>query len=334
MSVEAPYAVFTKVLVVDDDPIVLRAVSEILRRDGHHVVAVDDAVEGLTLVSDSSFDVVCLDITMPNVSGMELLRAFKLRRPDVEVIMMTAFATVETAVTAVKNGAFDYLTKPFESIDVLALSVRRAIEKRSLVSRARVLEEAIASRDSFDDFVGRSSSMRSVFKLVETISHSSATVLIQGESGTGKELVARAIHFRSPRRERPFIAVNCSAFTESLLQSELFGHVRGAFTRDRPTDIPLLAQHFLQLYAKKAKKKLNRISDDAMALLAGGWWRGNVRELENVIERAVVLAPGDEVGIAQLPEELHAQQRSDGNVDVFALSQLEYIQAKRMATLA
>ncbi|HLL56109.1 MAG TPA: sigma-54 dependent transcriptional regulator, partial [Myxococcaceae bacterium] len=219
-----------KVLVVEDDRIVLKAVTQILQREGYTVVAIDDAVEGLAASQDPSVDVALLDIKMPNLSGMDLLKAIKKARPDVEVVMMTAFATVETAVEAVKAGAYDYLTKPFENIDEVTITVSKAAERKALMNRTRVLEEALSTRSRFEDLIGQSSQMRSVFKLVETVSHSTATVLIQGESGTGKELVAKAIHYRSPRKDKPFIAVNCSALTDTLLESELFGHVKGAFT--------------------------------------------------------------------------------------------------------
>ncbi|MGV3620004.1 MAG: sigma-54-dependent transcriptional regulator, partial [Archangium sp.] len=364
---------------------------------------------------------------MPNLSGMDLLKAFKQSRPDVEVIMMTAFATVETAVEAVKGGAYDYLTKPFENIDVLALAVGRAAEKKALRDRTRVLEEALSARDSFEDLIGQSPQMRSVFKLVETVSYSTATVLIQGESGTGKELVARAIHYRSPRKDKPFVAVNCSALTDTLLESELFGHVKGAFTgansmkkglfeaadggtifldeigditaqmqvrllrvlqegevkrvgsndnikvdvrviaatnvdlakarddgkfredlfyrlnvikvdlpplRDRPSDIPLLAQHFLRIYAGKSNKKMARISQPALEAMTAARWAGNVRELENAMERAVVLGSGEQVELEDLPPEITNNQRGGGEVELFSLSHLEYSQAKKLAMRA
>ena len=416
-----------KVLVVDDDKIVLRAVSEILSREGYQVVAIDDAVEGLSAVKDPSIDVACLDINMPHLSGMDLLKAIKQTRPDVEVIMMTAFATVETAVQAVKVGAYDYLTKPFENIDVLSLAVARAAEKKALHDRTRVLEEALNGRNQFEDLVGQSSQMRSVYKLVETVSYSTATVLIQGESGTGKELVARAIHYRSPRKDKPFVAVNCSALTDTLLESELFGHMKGSFTgavnnkkglfeaadggtifldeigdipaatqvrllrvlqegevkrvgandtmkvdvrviaatnvdlakaketgkfredlfyrlnvitvqlpplRDRPDDIPMLAQHFLKLYAAKAGKKVTTITPGAMEALTTARWVGNVRELENCMERAVVLCAGPQVELEELPAEIRNNRQAGGNVEVFSLAHLPYAEAKKLAMRA
>ncbi|MCP3098759.1 sigma-54 dependent transcriptional regulator [Myxococcus sp. K15C18031901] len=416
-----------KVLVVDDDSVVLKAVTQILQREGHPVVAIDDAVEGLTAAKDPTIDVVVLDIKMPNLSGMDLLRGIKAERPDVEVIMMTAFATVETAVEAVKAGAYDYLTKPFENIDEVSLTVAKAAERKALKDRTRALEEALTVRSQFEDLIGQSPQMRSVFKLVETVSHSTATVLIQGESGTGKELVARAIHYRSSRKDKPFVAVNCSALTETLLESELFGHVKGSFTgatgnkkglfeaadggtifldeigdvppatqvrllrvlqegevkrvganepvkvdvrviaathvdlsrakeqgkfredlfyrlnvitidlpplRDRPQDVPLLAHHFLKLYASKADKKVTGISPRAMEALTCNRWTGNVRELENVIERAVVLTANEVIDVEDLPPGFQSAPQADSAVEVFSLAHLPYAQAKRLAMRA
>jgi len=416
-----------KVLVVDDDRIVLRAVSEILQREGYQVVAIDDAVEGLAASKDPAIDVAVLDIKMPNLSGLDLLKAVKQFRPDVEVIMMTAFGTVETAVAAVKAGAYDYLTKPFENIDDLSLTVGKAAERKALKDRTRVLEEQLTARDQFEELIGQSPQMRAIFKMVETVSYSSATILIQGESGTGKELVARAIHYRSPRKDRPFVAVNCSALTDTLLESELFGHVKGAFTgavgnkkglfeaadggtifldeigdvppatqvrllrvlqegevkrvganesikvdvrviaasnidlskakdqgkfredlfyrlnviavhlpplRDRPEDIPLLAHHFLKMYATKVGKKVNGITQAAMEALACNRWVGNVRELENVIERAVVLTSKEVMDVDDLPPGFRDAPKGGGEVEVFSLAHLPYAQAKRLAMRA
>jgi len=416
-----------RVLVVDDDKIVLRAVTEILQREGYQVTATEDAVEGLAIASDAHIDVAVLDINMPNITGMDLLRGIKQKRSDVEVIMMTAFATVETAVEAVKAGAYDYLTKPFENIDDLSMTVSKASERKQLKDRTRVLEEALTAKSQFEELVGQSSRMREVFKLVETVSYSAATVLIQGESGTGKELVARAIHYRSPRRDKPFVAVNCSALTDTLLESELFGHVKGAFTgamsnkkglfeaanggtifldeigdipaatqvrllrvlqegevkpvgsndplhvdvrviaasnvdlarakeqgkfredlfyrlnvisvqlpplRDRPEYVPLLAQHFLKLYREKMGKPVNVITPAAMEALTASRWSGNVRELENVIERAVVLTSDEIIDVDDLPPALREAKVTGAGTEMFSLSHLPYAQAKRLAMRA
>ncbi|MBF5042745.1 sigma-54-dependent Fis family transcriptional regulator [Aggregicoccus sp. 17bor-14] len=416
-----------KILVVDDDTVVLKAVTQILQREGYQVVPIDDAVEGLTAAKDPSVDVAILDINMPHLSGMDLLKAIKSARPEVEVVMMTAYATVETAVEAVKAGAYDYLTKPFENIDEVSLTVAKAAERKQLKDRTRMLEEQLVAKNQFEDLIGQSSQMRSVFKLVETVSYSTATVLIQGESGTGKELVARAIHYRSPRKDKPFVAVNCSALTDTLLESELFGHMKGSFTgatgnkkglfeaadggtifldeigdvppatqvrllrvlqegevkrvganesikvdvrviaatnvdlarakeqgkfredlfyrlnviavqlpplRDRPEDVPLLAQHFLRMYSDKLKKKLTGFTPRAMEALTCNRWTGNVRELENVVERASVLTSHEVVDVDDLFPGFQGQPQAGSNVEVFSLSHLPYAQAKRLAMRA
>jgi DNA-binding NtrC family response regulator len=219
-----------KALVLDDDPVVLRAVKEILVREGYQVTALTDPIDALAFAQDSSLDVVITDVKMPNISGLDVLHAFKKAQPDVEVIMMTGFGTVETAVAAVKAGAYDFVTKPFERIEDFALRVAKAVERRTLKRRTQTLEQALDIKVAFEGIIGHSAQMGAVFKLVQAVAAGASTVLIQGESGTGKELVARAIHFRSPRAGKPFVAVNCSALTETLLDSELFGHIKGSFT--------------------------------------------------------------------------------------------------------
>ncbi|GMU01983.1 sigma-54 dependent transcriptional regulator [Corallococcus caeni] len=416
-----------RILVVDDDTVVLKAVTQILQREGHHVLSIDDAVEGLVAAKDPTIDVVVLDINMPNVSGMHLLRAIKAERPDVEVVMMTAYATIGTAVEAVRVGAYDFLTKPFENIDVLSLTVAKAIERRTLKAHTRVLEDALHTRNHFEDLIGQSAQMHSVFKLAQMVSESTVTVLIQGESGTGKELVARAIHYRGPRKDRPFVAVNCSALTETLLESELFGHVKGSFTgatgnkkglfeaadggtlfldeigdispatqvrllrvlqegevkrvganesikvdvrviaathvdlvraksqgkfredlfyrlnvikielpplRDRPEDVPVLAHHFLRIYTQKAGKQVTGFTPHAMEALMAHRWEGNVRELENIIERALVLTQNQVLDVEDLPPGFEDVSHISSPAEVVSLAHLEYAQAKRLTLRA
>jgi two-component system response regulator HydG len=409
-----------KVLLVDDDSIVLRSFGEVLRRDGCDVTPIAEPLEAVAAARDPSIDVVVSDISMPNLSGLEVLKAFKSAQPDLEVILITGNATVETASAAVRLGAFDYLTKPLDRLEDLTLRVRRAAEHRMVKRRMKELQNELATIQRFDGIVGQSAPMQAVFKLVDTVAPTTATVLIRGETGTGKELVARALHYRSPRREKPFVAVNCSALTETLLESELFGHVKGAFTgalatkrglfeaadggtifldeigdispamqvkllrvlqegevrrvgandnlkvdarviaathvdlekaksegrfredlyyrlnvitlalpalRERPGDIPLVAQHFLKHYADKMGKKVTGFSAAAMKLLMRNGWTGNVRELQHVIERAVVLSPGDTIEADVLPQE-PAQGSSAAEADVTDLLHLPFTRAK------
>jgi two-component system, NtrC family, response regulator HydG len=418
-----------KVVVVDDDKLVLRAVSEVLIRDGYEVVSINDPVEALAIAKDPTVDLVVTDVRMPNLSGLDLLKAIKQAQKDVEVIIMTGHGTIEMAVEAVKAGAYHYLTKPFERLEDFTHVVANAVERRALRRRAAMLEDALASKARFEGMIGQSAQMQAVYRLVETVSPSTATVLVRGDSGTGKELVAKAIHFRSPRKDRPFVTVNCSALAETLLESELFGHVKGAFTgaishkkglfeaahggtifldeigdippptqvrllrvlqegevkrvgsndpiqvdvrviaatnvdlvkakaegrfredlyyrlnvitltlpplRDRPDDIPLLAQHFLKRSAERAGKKVEALSADALRALTVYGWPGNVRELENAIERAVVLPQGDAVGEEDLPPEVRAPSSRPvgGEGDVTALAHLRFTEAKALAVNA
>jgi DNA-binding NtrC family response regulator len=414
-----------RVLIIDDEEGVLRTLSALLTRAGFEVQTSADALEGLTAAKEPDVDVALVDINLPNISGMELLRELKTRKHPIEVIIMTGAATIPSALEAVRLGAYDYLTKPFLEIEPVISSVRRAADRKQLIERNRELEQLVKSQPN-QDFIGQSAKMREVFGLIEQVSYSSSTVLIQGESGTGKELVARSIHRRSQRSAKPFVAINCAAMTETLLESELFGHVKGAFTgaagskkglieaahggtlfldeigdmpqvtqvkllrvlqegevrpvgsnetlkvdvrviaatnvnlakamadgkfredlfyrlnvinvvlpalRERPTDVPLLAQHFLTVYSRKLSKQIDRISDDALEALVGNRWPGNVRELENVIERATVLARGKEITIGDLPSAFTDGGRgSEG--DLTSLLHLNYASAKKLALSA
>ncbi len=426
-----------RVIVVDDEPVLRRTIARTLTARGFEVVQCEDGASALERLRQLEADVMLVDLMMPGVSGMDVLREAKALRPDVECVIMTAYSRVEDAVAAVRAGAYDFLTKPFASLDAVALTVAKAAERRRLVAKTRRLEEQLDRRPagSLDaEIVGQSSAMRAVFRLVEGVAAASSTVLILGESGTGKELVARAIHHRSARAARPFVAVNCSAIPDTLIESELFGHVKGAFTgasasraglfevadkgtlfldeigdlslaaqvkllralqegevkrvgssevrtvdvrviaatnvdlrsrieagrfredlfyrlnvialelpplRARRDDIPLLSQFFLRKFARKSGKDLRRLSAAALSALGAFAWPGNVRQLENAIERAAVLARGDEIALEDLPVEIagaagpsHAAAIGlglDDAIDLAArvLGDVPYAEAKR-----
>lgn len=383
-----------RVLIVDDERSILRALRKVLAQEDYEVITLEAPLGAVELLREQEVDVLLCDLRMPHMSGVELLTKAKELRPRIEVVIMTAFATVETALAAVKAGAFDYLTKPFENIDKVIFTVDKALERKRLVDRTLLLEQQLKSKDGFPDIVGSSPLMQAVFSLVESVAPTSANVLIQGETGTGKELVARAIHDRSERSHEPFVPINCSALSESLLESELFGHKKGSFTgathdkkglfesahrgtlfldelgdmatqtqvkllrvlqegevrpiganetikvdvrvvaathvnldeamktgafredlfyrlnviniqlpplRDRPEDIPLLASTFLRRSSKRFGREVESISADCLNALMHHRWVGNVRELENVIERSVVLAKEKTLQIEDLP---------------------------------
>ena len=385
-----------RILVVDDEASMREMLRIVLRRDGYDVVLATNGREAIDRLQAEPFDLLLSDIRMPDISGVEVLRSAKEINRDLVAFMMTAFASTDTAVEAMRLGAVDYFTKPF-NMDELRLKVRQHLEARRLRQENLLLKRALNSRYEFSNILGRSDAMQDVFGTIERVAATSSTVLITGESGTGKELVARAVHFNSLRRDRPFVALNCGAVPETLLESELFGHVRGAFTgalankkgliesaeggtifldeigemapsmqvkllrvlqdrrfrrlggtdevqadvrviaathqdlpkmvadgrfredlyyrlhvltvrlpplRERTEDIALLAEHFLQQFASQMGKPVRTISAPAMTLLQNHAWRGNVRELQNAIERAVALEQTESILPESLPDEV------------------------------
>jgi two-component system NtrC family response regulator len=388
------------ILIIDDEKNYLLVLEALLADAGYEVITSSSASKALEIVSNHDLDLVITDMRMPGLDGIEFLSQLRGRHPDLPVIMMTAYATVEKAVKAMKRGAFDYITKPFEN-EELILTIRKAIEMHRLKQENRLLSQQLQERFKFGNIVGKSKVMRQVYEIVEKVAQTRASVLITGESGTGKELIARAIHFSSPRHDKQFISVNCSALPETLLESELFGHERGAFTgavaqrkgrfelahsgtlfldevgdmspalqvkllrvlqemmfervggtktvqvdarlvaasnrdlsrevesgrfredlyyrlkvvhikvpplRQRRDDIPLLVQHFLEKVAKANELPVKGVTHEALRHMYQYDWVGNVRELENVIERAVILCDGDEIRPQDLPEELFQSQ--------------------------
>ncbi|MBL8956586.1 MAG: sigma-54-dependent Fis family transcriptional regulator [Myxococcaceae bacterium] len=412
-----------KLLVIDDEVSLGQSLSRVFTRRGYDVIVESEPLEGVLSAQQHHPDVVLLDLRLPNVSGVDVLKDLKARSPDLQVVMMTGDADVSSALASIRNGAYDYLLKPFDDVNGVVNVVRKAYEHKQVIDRNRQLEQLVSGRAPEVGFIGDSPRMREIAALVQRVGPSKSTVLVQGESGTGKELVARAIHAASERRSKPFIAVNCAAMTETLLESELFGHLKGAFTgaqqakrglfeaatggtlfldeigdmpmstqvhllralqvgevrpvgstetikvdvrvvaatnvdlraaiaagkfredlfyrlnvinlvvpplRERPSDIPPLAYHFLRASAARAGKRCDRIDSRALTALVSCRWPGNVRELENTIERAVVLAQGTEVTIDDLPP--HVQNALGGaESDAMTLSGMPYVQAKRLA---
>jgi len=382
------------ILIAEDERSMREFLEILLRRQRHEVTAVADGKAAREAIASREFDLVLTDLKMPGVSGLEVLRETKQLYPHTEVILVTAFATAETAISAMKQGAYDYLTKPFK-VDEILITVERALEKRALVRDNYTLREELKGRQGLDRLVGRSAVMQDLFGLMRRVASTRTSVLITGESGTGKELVALALHALSDRADRPFVPVNCGAIPDSLIESELFGHVRGAFTgaavdksglfaaadggtllldeiaelsqpmqvkllrtlqertvkpvgavaeqqvdvrilaatnrnleaevnagrfrsdlyyrlnviqlripslRDREEDIPLLAEHFLRKFAAQNGRAVRSITPEAMSWLRAYRYPGNVRELENIVERAVTLATGDALDLESLPE--------------------------------
>jgi DNA-binding NtrC family response regulator len=218
-----------RILVVDDEEIVIKSCVRILGGGEYQVDTAEDGFAALRKIENNGYDVVILDIMMPKMDGLEVLRRVKEAHPDVDVIMVTGLSQIDTAVQAMKLGAFDYLSKPFDP-DELQLVVKRALERRALLQENLNLKNAVSSKYRFENIIGASPPMQSLYRLVAQSSPTNSTVMLMGESGTGKELIARAIHYNSLRKDKPFVAIDCNALSDNLLESELFGHVKGSFT--------------------------------------------------------------------------------------------------------
>jgi len=385
----------SNILIVDDEQSYRQLLSLVFEGDGHTIRTASNGREALSLLQDEPADVVISDVRMPDMDGIQMLSSVRETQPDLGVVLMTAFASVETAREAFKLGADDFIQKPFD-VEELKLIVKKTLEKQALIDENRAFRRAQRERGSIKNIVGNSAKMHAIFQMIETVAEVQSTILITGESGTGKELVARAIHDLSARAEKPFISINCGAFTETLLESELFGYMKGSFTgananrkglfeaanrgtifldeigemspamqvkllrvlqekkvrpvgaheelpidarviaatnrdlkqmstegtfredlfyrisvipislpplRDRPEDIPELANHFVRKFCEQTGRPLD-ISPKAMQLLENYMWSGNVRELEHTIERAVALERDDEIQPERLPEHI------------------------------
>ncbi|HEX9912576.1 MAG TPA: sigma-54 dependent transcriptional regulator [candidate division Zixibacteria bacterium] len=387
------------ILVVDDEVVICKSIQRILSPEGYEVKTALSGEEALEKISQESFDIVITDLKMPGMDGMELLAKIKEKDPEIIVIIITGYSTVQTAVQAMKMGALDYIPKPFTPEELIVV-VEKALEKKKLIFENIYLHKELEAKYSFENIVGNSPKIQEVFKFIRKVAPTDSTVLIYGESGTGKELIARAIHFNSQRKNKPFLTVDCGVLSQDLLESELFGHIKGSFTgavvtkpglfevadggsvfldeigdinpiiqgkllrviqeqeflpvggvqhkkvdlrfivatnknlenlvnekrfredlyyrlnvvsitiptlRERKDDIPILAYHFLKKFNQEMNKEIKSISVEAMNKLINYEWPGNVRQLENVIERAVVMAESKTIITEYLPATILGQ---------------------------
>ncbi len=398
----------SQILIIDDEPHNREALSLLLGHAGYQVQAAESGEEALRILAKTPFEVIITDLFLPGVSGIDILKKVKVDSPFTNVILVTGKASAETAVEAMKEGAFDYITKPF-NFEKLKIQVAKALEQSHLVAENLYLRQQLRGKYKFDNLIGNSPAMQQVFSRMERIVNTDSTILILGESGTGKELVAKAIHFNGPRKEKPFVAINCGAIPAELLESELFGHVRGAFTgavadkpgkfevasggsilldeigtmplhlqmkllrvlqeqevervgstgktkinirvlsatnarleeevrkgnfredlyyrlnvipihlpplRERREDIPLLARHFLEGTCRGMNRPLMTLATTALRALEAYDWPGNVREMENVIERTVALTDGEVIERRDLPPQIGGGEEGGEDLDL------------------
>jgi DNA-binding NtrC family response regulator len=406
------------ILIIEDDPLVRKTLASQLAKKGFDIAVAETGEAGVAAFAETSPDLVLLDVRLPDIDGLEVLRRLKERNRRAVTVVMTAFDDMKTTVEAIKLGAFEYLVKPLNMTE-LDLAIEKAFQVRALEEKVSYLVEEKKKEYTIDNIIGHSAGMRSVFKLIGSVANTRANVLIQGESGTGKELVAKAIHYNSPYRDEPFIVINCSAIQDTLLESELFGHVKGAFTdavsetkgkfeiagkgtlfldevgdvspnlqskllrviesrdfmkvggervlkteariiaatnqnlkvlidkgrfredlfyrlkvveiaipslRERREDIPDLVAYLLEKINRELRRNVRKIPPEVMSTLCDTPWRGNVRELENALTRAVILAKGDIVLKENLP--LEPDEKRAFSDELVALEEVEkkYIQ--------
>jgi two-component system response regulator AtoC len=402
-----------RILIVDDEENFRHMLSVILKKERYDVETASNGEEGLQKISVSPFDQILCDIRMPHMDGMEFLSEAQKLGIDATIIMMSAYGTIDTAIEAMKLGAYDYISKPFKP-DEIILTLKKAEERERLIKENELLRKEVEKEYSFKNIVSKNEKMQKIFEVIKKVAQYKSTILITGESGTGKELVARALHYNSDRSQRPFIPVNCGAIPENLLESELFGHAKGAFTdavrtkkglfeeadggtlfldeigdlplqlqvkllralqdgeirrvgesksiqidlriitatvkdlvkevnegrfrddlyyrlnvlpihipplRERKEDIPLLINHFIKKYSQSMNKNVVGINPKALEALMNYNWYGNVRELENTIERAIVLTDGDNVELENLPIEI---QDFQNGIQLAPLPEEEY----------
>jgi DNA-binding NtrC family response regulator len=389
-----------RVLIVDDEADSREALAELTQRWGYDVQTASDGTEALRRAIEGHPDVILTDLVMPNMDGLWLLRALRAELPECPVVLLTGRGTIQTAVQAIKEGAYDFIEKPLE-VPRLRIVLERALEKKETMREVQLLRRRLAALAPGTDVIGSGPAMQKVFELVNKVAPSNASVVIAGESGTGKEVVARAIHNLSPRKEKPFVALNCSAIPATLIESELFGYERGAFTgadqrrmgnfelahngtlfldeigelplelqskflrvleerkirrlggrgevevdvrvicatnrdlkeeirkgrfredlyfrlhvftivlpplKERREDIPLLVHHFIEKFNGETGKRVQGVSPAALATLQGYAWPGNIRELRNTVERAMILVDGDVIGDEHLPPDMQTSR--------------------------
>jgi two-component system response regulator PilR (NtrC family) len=400
-----------RILVADDEQSMREFLDIMLKKEGYKVSLASNGEEVLKLIDKDLFDLILLDIRMPRLDGIGVLKKIKTASPETIVIMITAYASADTAIKAMKEGAYDYITKPFK-VDEIKLIIKNALEKKNLQKENLLLKQVVRDRYRFGSIIGQSSKMLALYDLLEKIAPTKTNILITGESGTGKELAAKAVHYNSSRKDKPFVTLNCGAIPESLIESELFGHMKGAFTdaiatkkglfemadegtifldeiselpllmqvkllrvlqdkefkrvggtddirvdvriisatnkdleeavkekrfredlfyrlnviqvkmpplRDRKEDIPILASHFLKKYSEELNKNIFKVSPEALTMLLNYGYPGNVRELQNIIERAVALGNGNELTPQHLSSYLDEQiqtKRSAIDLDI------------------